>query len=253
MHPIHITTELFIQQMEWLSANRYKTITMDELLRSFHKKNKTEKYCVITFDDGYLSLYKYAMPVLKQYKFKATLYLATAATGEPDFSKLKSLDPKTMPADDRPLTWHELKEMQKNGWSIQSHSVTHADNAQLSDEQLIYELAESKKIIEQKLHHVVLHYAFPFGKYSAASLKLVKKAGYKSATTVHSGLCSEKNDLYRLSRLEMNSNDTLASFIKKTTTGFSSSKEKIRSAVRNTIFSNPKVKDLSKKIIKRIN
>jgi len=253
IHPIHITTELFEQEMKWLAANDYKTITIDELLKNFHKKNKPGKYCVITFDDGYLSLYKYAMPVLKQYGFKATLYLATAATGATDFSSLKSLDPKTMPDDDRPLTWQELNEMQKHGWSIQSHSVTHADNAQLANEELMHELVESKKIIEQKLHHPVLHYAFPFGKYNASSLKLVKKAGYKTSTTVHAGLCTSKNDPYRLPRLEMNSNDTIESFIKKMETGFTSSKEKIRSVVRNTIFGNPKVKDLSKKIIKRIN
>ncbi len=254
LHTVHITVESFRQQLEWLAANGYKTITIDEMLNGFATKNNPGKYCVITFDDGFHSLCVYALPLLKQYGFVATLYLATAATGKNDFASLPSLNPATMPAGDKPLTWNEIKELQSNGWSIQSHSVSHADNSTLSAAQFEYEITESKKNIEQQLKEPVLHYAFPFGKYNAASLKILKKNGYQTATTVHAGLCTPKNDLYRLPRLEINHTDTIASFVKKIETGFISSKEKIRSSARNIVFSNPTIKDISKKIFgKKIN
>jgi peptidoglycan/xylan/chitin deacetylase (PgdA/CDA1 family) len=251
LNRVHITVELFKQQMEWLAAKGYQAITIDDMLKNFAAKKNTQKYCVITFDDGYLSLYKYALPLLKQYGFSATLYLSTAAVGENDFKKLPSLNLNTLPVNDKPLTWDEIKEMSKNGWAIESHSVSHADNSQLTAAQLIYEITESKKIIEQQLQKPVLHYAFPFGKYNAASLKIIKDAGYKTSATVHAGLCTSKNNLYRLPRLEMNADDTVSSFIKKIETGFVSPKEKLRSSARNIIFSNPKVKDISKKFFKK--
>jgi peptidoglycan/xylan/chitin deacetylase (PgdA/CDA1 family) len=251
LNRVHITVELFKQQIGWLAAKGYKAVTIDDMLKNFGAKKNIQKYCVITFDDGYLSLYKYALPLLKQYGFAATLYLSTAAVGENDFEKLPSLNPKTLPANDKPLTWNEIKEMSDNGWAIESHSVSHADNSQLTAAQLIHEITESKKIIEQQLKKPVLHYAFPFGKYNAGSLKLLKEAGYKTATTVHAGLCTSKNNLYRLPRLEMNADDSLSSFIKKIETGFISSKEKLRSSARNILFNNPKVKDISKKFFKR--
>ena len=251
LHTVHITIEMFRQQMEWLAENGYNAITLDDMLAGFETKKKQGKYCVITFDDGYHSLYRYAMPLVKQYGFTATLYLTTGATGQPDFRNLLSLNPKTMPVNDKPLTWDEIKEMAGNGWHIQSHSISHADNSLLAPEQFNYEITESKKIIEQQLKQPVLHYAFPFGKYNAASLKLLNAAGYKTASTVHAGLCSSKNDLYRLPRLEINHADSLSSFAKKIETGFVSSKEKIRSSARNIIFSNPAIKDISKKIFKK--
>jgi peptidoglycan/xylan/chitin deacetylase (PgdA/CDA1 family) len=254
LHTVHITTELFRQQMEWLAANGYQAITIDDMLKGFAAKNNPGKYCIITFDDGYQSLYRYAMPLLKQYGFCATLYLATAATGQDDFKSLQSLNPATMPVNDKPLTWDEIKEMNSNGWSVQSHSVSHADNSLLSAEQLAHEVTESKKIIEQELQQPVLHYAFPFGKYNASSLTILKNAGYKTASTVHAGLCTSKNDLFRLPRLEINHSDSIASFAKKIETGFGSSKEKMRSSARNILFSNPNVKDISKKFFgKKIN
>jgi peptidoglycan/xylan/chitin deacetylase (PgdA/CDA1 family) len=251
LNRVHITVELFKQQMEWLAAKGYEVVTIDDMLKNFAVKKNTQKYCVITFDDGYLSLYKYALPLLRQYKFAATLYLSTAAVGENDFKKLPSLNFKTLPANDKPLAWDEIKEMSNNGWTIESHSVSHADNSQLTAPQLIHEITESKKIIEWQLQKPVLHYAFPFGKYNTISLKLVKEAGYKTATTVHAGLCTSKNDLYRLPRLEINADDSLSSFIKKIETGFVSPKEKLRSSARDILFSNSKVKDISKKLFKK--
>ena len=251
LNRVHITVESFKQQMEWLAAKGYQAITIDDMLKNFTEKNNGQKHCVITFDDGYLSLYKYALPLLKQYGFAATLYLTTAAVGENDFKNLPSLNPKTLPVDDKPLTWNEIKAMSDNGWAIESHSVSHADNSQLTAAELIHEITTSKKIIEQQLQKPVLHYAFPFGKYNAVSLKIIKEAGYKTAATVHAGLCTSKNNLYRLPRLEMNADDSISSFIKKIETGFVSPKEKLRSSARNILFSNPKVKDLSKKIFKK--
>lgn len=251
LHTVHITVEAFRQQMEWLAANNFQTITIGEMLQGFAQK-KEGNYCVISFDDGYHSIYRYAMPLLKQYGFCATLYLTTAPVGKDDFSNT-GINAKTLPTNDKPLNWQEIKEMQANGWSIEAHSVTHTDINKLTAAQLQFEMAESKKIIEQHLKQPVLHYAFPFGKYNVASLKIAAKI-YQTASTVHAGLCSKRSNLHRLPRLEINHTTTIKSFAKKIQTGFDSSKEKLRASARDIVFRNPVVKDLSKKILgKRVN
>src|ERR1700743_3130403 len=103
LHTVHITVEAFRIQMEWLAAQGYQAITINEMLNGF-AASQSGKYCVITFDDGYQSLYKYAMPILKQYGFCATLYLTTGAVDQNDFSNLKGLNLKTLPANDKPLS-----------------------------------------------------------------------------------------------------------------------------------------------------
>lgn len=252
LNKVHIPVDLFRQEMKWLAENNYTTVSLDQLQQLLSDKNR-QKYCAITFDDGYYSLYQYAMPILQQYNFTATLFLTTIITGEKDFSLLKDVSIESLPKNDRPLTWNEIKEMNVNGWSIQAHSVDHADHSRLTAEEQEQQILQSKFIIEQQIHQPVNHYAFPFGRYNTQTLRLIKKSGYASACSVHSGLACISDDNYRLPRLEMNYNDTLSSFIQKTTTGFISSKEKFKASFRNILFSNPVIKDLSKKITGKVN
>ena len=245
---LHISRQLFAEQLQWLAKNKYQSISIDEMTNAFAGKKDLSKSCVLSFDDGYHSLYRYAMPLLKKYHFTATLFLTTGITGNNDFDKAPGIGLATIPEGDRPLNWAEILTMRDNGWSVQSHSVTHADNSKITPGELMVELTESKKIIEAKLQQEVHHYAFPFGKYNAPSLQLVKQVGYRSAFTVHAGLCSAKSAIYRLPRLEIKSDDDTATFSKKMTTGSGSLKEKIKSVARDILFSDPRVKDMAKKI-----
>ncbi len=74
-----ITTDAFEEQISYLAKNNYKSLTMEE----FYKWKKGEisvpfKSVLITFDDGKLSNYQYAFPILKKYNMNATVFLAGA-------------------------------------------------------------------------------------------------------------------------------------------------------------------------------
>lgn len=247
-NPVHISFSLFTKQMEWLKDNGYRSILLDELPEIISAAGVNDKLFVLTFDDGYSSLYKYAMPLLKKLEFKAVLYLSVNCIDKKDFTDLKDIQQSSLPVNDRPLTWNEVKEMRLNGWSVQSHSMSHADHSSIDTKQLIKEVFESKINIEFHLHEPVTHYAYPFGKYDTRSIDLVKQAGYMTAVSVHPGLCDNRSDQYRLPRLEMNRYDTLETFIKKVETGFKTPAEKRRSALRRILFSNLKIKDFIKRI-----
>ncbi len=93
--------------------------------------------------------------------------------------------------------------MQGAGMQIESHGPSHRDLTTLSKEEQLNELVESKKTIEEKLGKTVRHFCYPSGRYSEASLALVKSAGYETATTTKSGVASYTVSPYELPRLRI--------------------------------------------------
>ena len=66
----------FKEQMEYLYKNNYKTLTLDEFYQWKQGNIKIPfKSVLITFDDGFLSNYEYAFPILKQYNINATVFV----------------------------------------------------------------------------------------------------------------------------------------------------------------------------------
>ncbi|WP_446811070.1 poly-beta-1,6-N-acetyl-D-glucosamine N-deacetylase PgaB [Methylomonas sp. 2BW1-5-20] len=58
----------------WLKKNNYHVISVQDLIDSMQgKRSLPSKAVMLTFDDGYLSFYTRAMPLLKKYKYPATL------------------------------------------------------------------------------------------------------------------------------------------------------------------------------------
>lgn len=79
---MYVTTETFRKHMRFLSAH-FKVISFQELLERLKTKSFKDaaRYCVITFDDGWRDNYDHAYPVLREYGFPATIFLATAYVG----------------------------------------------------------------------------------------------------------------------------------------------------------------------------
>lgn len=98
--------------------------------------------------------------------------------------------PTVPPAQYAPCTWEQLIEMDQSGLvTIGGHSHTHPILTQLSPEELDFELAHSKKMLEQKLGHEVHEFCYPNGTvhdYSNEVIKQLKALGYKRAVTAFS-------------------------------------------------------------------
>ncbi|HVR28425.1 MAG TPA: polysaccharide deacetylase family protein [Thermoanaerobaculia bacterium] len=86
----------------------------------------------------------------------------------------------------RPLDWRMLAAMKAAGVTIGSHTRTHRVLPNESPEDVADELRSSKRALEEKLDSPVVHFSYPNGHFSAATLDAVRSAGYRYAyTTCH--------------------------------------------------------------------
>lgn len=185
-HSLSVRPADFESQLKYLSDHGYHSITPQELYEGLAgTATLPENPVLITFDDGYRDNYTNAFPLLKKYGFKATIFVVTSF-----------LDKKS-----QYLTWAQAREMEANGISIQSHTVTHRSMTDLSDEELRIELVESKRKAEEELGHPVDYIAYPTGTYNLHIAEMVKEAGYKAAFTIKYGNVDEASNIYALERV----------------------------------------------------
>ena len=152
---------------------------------------------VLTFDDGYRSVYTEALPVLQEYGMTATVFLAVGAPEEPAaHDRLPSLLGREM------LRWHEIREMARAGIAFGAHSLTHADLTRLPGDRLETEVCRSRTIIEQHLGSAVPGFAYPFGRYDRRSYALVRQH-FDFACSDIFALASYASDPWALERVDM--------------------------------------------------
>ena len=104
-----------------------------------------DKVVILNFDDGRKSQFTHAKPILDKYGFKATFYVVC-----------NYLDNKK-----GYMNWKEVKILQKEGHDIESHSMNHAHLEKLSEKGAFFEIAQSKKCLED--HGInATSFAYPF-------------------------------------------------------------------------------------------
>lgn len=194
----------FAEQMAYLNREGYTTISMDDFL-AFRDGERTlpPKPVILTCDDGFMSNYLYAFPILKKYGMKATIFVTPDAESD-NFKKYASLD--------SPLTHEQLREMSDYGISIESHGMTHRYLTELEPEVVRWELEESKRALERILRKPVRFLAIPSGAYNRTVRQLAKEAGYKSVFCMLKGSNNARSNRYALRRVVVARDFTLEDF-----------------------------------------
>lgn len=190
--PFSVTSETLRDHFEFLKKNNIKVVSLSDLVEHLENPKPFEgPVVVITFDDGYKSMYTKLFPIAKEYGYPVTLFVYA------DFVR---------DGGSAALTYNELREMDENGIDIQSHTISHADLAalDLSKEedrmQFFHEVYMSKRIIEQKLSKEIKYIAFPYGRYNSKVLLLSDYAGYEKVMSTEYGANILSRNNYTLHR-----------------------------------------------------
>jgi peptidoglycan/xylan/chitin deacetylase (PgdA/CDA1 family) len=182
----------FAQQMRWLHRNDYRTLTQRELYDALVRgKPLPPKPVLITFDDGYDDVLRVAAPVLERLRMRATAYVITARSGDWHSPF---------------LSWFELRELERRGVEVASHTVSHRDLRTLDDRELAHELVASRQALERRLGRPVRWLAYPFGGHDARVVAAARRAGYLLAVTTIGGVAQDGTRPLELRRLSITSN-----------------------------------------------
>jgi len=193
----------FEAQMQELKDKGIVVISMDDFLAWRRgEKNIPAKSAVISIDDGYVSGYKVAWPILKKFNYPFTMYIYT------DYVKG---GPKS---GGQSMTWEEIGEMRDAGVDIASHTVSHSNlnikkgkTPEQYQQWLDTELGESKKILETQLGIKVRTLAYPYGNHNELVRQTAMKEGYEAAFTVYGQHMHNTGDPAMIGRYAVTSTD----------------------------------------------
>ncbi len=179
----------FAGQMHWLARHGYHTVTQLQLLAALDGgRPLPPRPVMITFDDGYQDVFFEASTVLLRLHMHATAYVISGRVSGSDASF---------------LTWGLLHALERRGIEIGSHTVSHLDLTGLSDRDALRELVDSRRVLERRLGHPVLWFAYPGGAYDARVERLVCRAGYRLAVTTVPGVMQPAGQPLALHRLRV--------------------------------------------------
>ncbi len=159
-------------------------------IASILKEDKTGIFAVITFDDVPQDFYENAYPILKQYNIPFSLFITTGFIDKEGY-----------------LNKQQIIELSKDPLcTIGGHTMSHP---QLRfSKNLRQELCDSKQQLEELIGKEVDIFAYPYGRPSTVSRRVIreaKRAGYKMAFgTVQSILTNRLSDFFYLPRIVIN-------------------------------------------------
>ena len=201
----------FTAHCKWLSSNR-RVIGLTEAVQANERERVTRGTTVLTFDDGFSSLYDHALPILKQYRLPATVFLV-AATLTAQGKAVDWVDyPPSYPL--RTLNLDQIREMQHAGMTFGSHSWSHRNLTELSDHECRNDLSDSRELLEELLGQRVRFLAYPRGLHDARVRRLAEDVGYTHGFSLPES--REPRGPYAFPRVGVYPHDTSATLRAKT-------------------------------------
>jgi len=175
--------------MQALKQAGWHAVTLDEVEAYWQRGVPlgTAKPIVLSFDNGYHSQYAQALPVLRSLGW----------VGD------ENLQLSGLPPSQGGLSQEEIRGLLAAGWELDTQGISHADLITLDAEQLHYQVAVARQLLQQRFHVPVNWFCYPSGHYDPTVVAAVRDAGFTGSTTVVPGWAHPSDDRYRLPRLRV--------------------------------------------------
>lgn len=198
----YIPEKTFVGYLEVLKGSGWTAIDVPAFLGGLRAaESLPDRAVLLTFDDGYRSVRDVALPWLRRFGFPAVAFVTTGYIGG------RSTFDSGIEPEEPMCDWDDLRELQRQGVSVQSHGVSHRGFSALGPAEREEELVRSKAEIESHLANGVEVFAFPYGDNGPdpqGTAVALKRAGYRAACLYGGGPNPlPVTDSYRLTRLAM--------------------------------------------------
>src|SRR3954451_10569656 len=149
--------QTFAAEMQALRRAGYHAITVRQAFDAWQDGGPLpRKPVVVSFDDGYVSQYRYARPVLRRLGWPGALNLELRNLGEGG------------------LTEHQVRVLLANGWELDSHTLTHPHLPPVPEAHWRAELAGSRRELRRRFGASVAEFfCYPAGRYDERVLAAV--------------------------------------------------------------------------------
>ena len=197
----NVGVDRFREQMAYLKNHDYHVIPISLVVNALKNgRSIPEKTAVITIDDGYLSVYNDAWPILKSFGYPFTIFLNVEAINR----KYKDF-----------VSWDQVRELASAGVDIQDHTYSHhrlADRPEGMDDAayrawIAADLAKGSEILLKELGYRPRCLALPYGEYNNIVMEEAKAHGYEAVFTQDPGSVSKQTDLFMIPREPILGND----------------------------------------------
>ena len=183
----NIQIDVFNEQLKVIEKEKIKFVHPNNFERSL-SENKHQRKILFTVDDGLLSFYQNAWPILKKKKIPFILFVNTREVGSYNY-----------------MNWEQILELYKDeNVEIGNHSHSHEYLVEENPETIKKDIVKSIRIFEDKLGKSSKFFSYPFGEYSLEFKRIIKDLGFKYAFGQHSGVIDETKDLWELPRFPIN-------------------------------------------------
>ena len=207
-----IAEATFAGQLSYLRDNDWQVIDVETFIRGLTApETLPERAALLTFDDGYRSMRTVALPWLLRFGYPAVLFVPTDYIG--GRNTFDAAEP-----EEALCHWDDLRELERQGISVQSHGASHRPFSGLGLAEQEEELRRSKATLEAGLGKRVEAFSYPYGddgvssypyRHDGASSQVLRKvrealkrAGY-AAACLYGGdpIRLPADEPYRLARI----------------------------------------------------
>ncbi len=190
-----VSPAAFEAQMQYLRDNAFHVVALSALVADLRGGPAVPaRSVVITFDDGWITQYRDAWPILQRFGLTATFFVF----------------PNPIGRDARFMTWEQLQVLVRAGMTIGSHSRTHPKMTALTPQALRDEVGGSRRALESRLGTAVEFFSYPFGEHPPEVEAAVRDAGYRAARGFPGGPLNAPDDVWALRSVMVT--DSLAAF-----------------------------------------
>ena len=195
------TAKQFEKQITGLMKLGYKPISYEDLVAYKNGEKAIPKWSfLITFDDGYIGVYKYAFEIAKKYNIPMTSFEISDTVGIPGY-----------------YTWDEAREMKESGlMSIYLHGYTHIEYDKETPERVLSDTNKAQADLQNQLgdNNILKVFTYPYGLSTNEERSLLWQAGYIQNLTDNRINLSDRLDLSGLHRSYPLNNSVLKILLK---------------------------------------
>ncbi len=215
-HRIFVTKDRFARHLRFFASRGLTPVTFKdyEAVATGKRSGRQwpQKPILLTFDDGYQSVLRNAVPLMQARGWVGVMYvLADRQLTANTWDAEEASHPES-----RLMTTEEIRELIRKGWEIGAHTFTHPRLDTLSSDEQLMEIQGSKAVIEEQFEIPVRSFAYPFGTYTDAVVAEVRSAGYGYAVATDTGGFQIEDDRYRIFRVNIFPEESWFSLWKKT-------------------------------------